>query len=379
MKIIYVHTEPWVSQSPAVTFVTYNAIGVANNGIETHLVVPNHSSGETAAELRAAFAVEAPASLRIHRLPHRRHWRFYREAIALIERLRDDETVVVTRALSFLPHLLELRSRQRLKVMFETHDYHWSPTLRRDVPFTRMWRKSLYERLCFPQLDGMICLMETQRTLYRRHLPRLPIEVLRTGLYDVIPPRSGKDEVFAYVGSLDAYKGVGQVLAAARFFGPDSRVVIIGGKNEGEKAALLDQANKLGLSGRVRITGWINKAELARELDDVKWGLVPLDGSFFNAHLTSPLKLFDFYARGIPVLASDLPTLRELVHDGETGFLLPEWDGADAQNALVTGRRNYARLVTGVLKKAEELRWSRRGAQLGRFCATLLGRGRIRR
>lgn len=362
-----------MSASPAVTFITYNAVGLAQNGIDTHLVVLNRSTEPTELLLQQQFGLPIPSHLSIQRITAPNHWGFYRQAIDYIVSLgQETATTIITRSLTFLPHLLRLRARMRsLRVVFETHDYHWRLSLRDDVRWRKIWKKSLYERFCFPRLDGMVCLTETQRTLYREHLPRLPIAVIRTGLNAVRKPTLPKSEIFAYVGSLDPHKGVDQVLRSARHLGPAAKFVIIGGKTDEEKKTLTDRARECGLEGRIRITGWIDKIRLAEELAHVKWGLVPLENNFFNAHLTSPLKLFDFASFGIPVFASDLPTLRELVIPGETGFLVDWNDGKALEKAAATCDKDYASMVEAVTTRAEDWRWIRRGERLASFCAHL--------
>ena len=49
---------------------------------------------------------------------------------------------------------------------------------------------------------------------------------------------------------------------------------------------------------------------------------------------TSPLKLFDYMAAGVPIVASDLPSLREVLRDGENALLANAGD-ADAFAAAV--------------------------------------------
>ena len=53
----------------------------------------------------------------------------------------------------------------------------------------------------------------------------------------------------------------------------------------------------------------------------------------------SPLKLFEYMAAGKPILASDIPALREVLRDGETALLLPP---GDAQAWAAAARRLLA-------------------------------------
>jgi len=42
-----------------------------------------------------------------------------------------------------------------------------------------------------------------------------------------------------------------------------------------------------------------------------------------SRYFTSPLKLFDYMAAGVPIVASDLPALREVLTDEENALLVP--------------------------------------------------------
>jgi glycosyltransferase involved in cell wall biosynthesis len=374
MKIIYVHTEPWISNSPGVTFITYNALGIAQNHIETHLIVVNNSAEETDVLLQQVFDTARPASLSIHRLDASSHWRFYRQAIALITRLLDDHTTIVTRAISFLPHLLWFRHHHHCKILYESHDFYWDLRQRPNIKKRKKWKHSLYESLFIPRTDGLICLQKTQKNLYRRYLPEnFPIAVLRTGIYRLwasdIPSRQN---VLAYIGSLDQHKGIDNVFKLARHLDNDYTIQIFGGKTETEMEIFRDLLSQEGLSERIHLTGWLTKSELHRSLTKVKWGLIPLHNTFFNAYLTSPLKLFDFYAHGIPVLVSDLPTLRELVEPGKTGFFVDWTDEASIVRALQISDQEYATMVNHILQRVQdELLWKQRGQHLLEFVSTL--------
>jgi len=65
------------------------------------------------------------------------------------------------------------------------------------------------------------------------------------------------------------------------------------------------------------VPDWYARAEIA---------LMPYQPSLSHAPSISPIKLFEAMAAGRPVVVSDLPALRELVTDGETGLLVPPAD-----------------------------------------------------
>jgi glycosyltransferase involved in cell wall biosynthesis len=375
MKIIYVHTEPWISNSPGVTFITYNALGIAQNRVETHLIVVNNSNEETDVLLQRIFDIARPSYLSIHRLDALSHWSFYRQAISIIERLLDDHTTIITRAISFLPHLLWFRRTHRCKILYESHDFYWDLRQRPDIKKKRRWKHSLYERHFIPRTDGLICLQKTQKNLYHCYLPEdFPIVVLRTGIHRLqasdIPSRQN---ILAYIGSLDPHKGIDNIFKFARHLPHEYTIHILGGKTEAELEAFQSRLSQEGLEEKICISGWLPKSELHSSLAKVKWGLIPLHDTFFNTYLTSPLKLFDFYAHGIPVLVSDLPTLRELVEHGKTGFFVDWTDEASIVRALQTSEQEYATMVAHILQRAQDdLLWKQRGRHLLEFVSTLL-------
>ena len=76
--------------------------------------------------------------------------------------------------------------------------------------------------------------------------------------------------------------------------------------------------------------------------------VLPLPDNLMARYFTSPLKLFDYMAAGAPIVASDLPTVREVLSDGDNALLVPPEDPA----ALATAIRRL--LVNGGL--ADRLR-----------------------
>lgn len=120
-----------------------------------------------------------------------------------------------------------------------------------------------------------------------------------------------------YAGTLMPFKGVGTLLQALAKVPPHPFHVLGGGE-------MLDtyrrQAAGLGLS-QVVFKGFLAGAELEAELSGAAYAVVPSECyETFSFAAQEPL------ARGIPVIASDLSALPELVQDGETGLLFPPGD-----------------------------------------------------
>ncbi len=109
-------------------------------------------------------------------------------------------------------------------------------------------------------------------------------------------------------GSLPAYKGVATVLAAldAGDWPVGARVVLVGG---GEAA--------IPAHPSLVVEPGVAASALGPRLARARVLLVPLVDNVFGRHLASPLKLWDALATAVPVVAPDLPTVREvLAHAG---------------------------------------------------------------
>ena len=59
-----------------------------------------------------------------------------------------------------------------------------------------------------------------------------------------------------------------------------------------------------------------------------------LDWQEVSARFTSPLKLFTYMASGIPIVASDIPSIREVLASDECFFFVPD-DAESLANTIV--------------------------------------------
>lgn len=127
--------------------------------------------------------------------------------------------------------------------------------------------------------------------------------------------------VLGFIGSFYAYEGLDLLLDAlpallARH--PDIRVLLVGGGPQDQ--ALKDRAARLGVADKVVFTGRVPHAEVGRYYDLVDLLTYPRHPMRLT-ELVTPLKPLEAMAQGRLLVASDVGGHRELIRDGETGWL----------------------------------------------------------
>ena len=144
-----------------------------------------------------------------------------------------------------------------------------------------------------------------------------------------------KDPIVLYAGTLYwAWKGVRTLIEAQRISGDKAWLVIVGGsplpRHLEEMKSLVES---LGLR-RVILTGFVPPAQVPAYLQAADVLVLPNSGAAEISRLyTSPLKLFEYLASGRPIIASDLPSIREILTHGRDGWLVPP----DDPSALAAG------------------------------------------
>ncbi|MBX3460085.1 MAG: glycosyltransferase [Planctomycetes bacterium] len=120
-------------------------------------------------------------------------------------------------------------------------------------------------------------------------------------------------QTVVYVGTLQFWKGLSTLLEAMAL-APGLRLRIVGG---GDDHALRERAAALGIAGRVEITGRVPQTRIPALCADALCAVHPLPPEIsISARFTSPLKLFEYMAMGLPIVAADVPSAREVLNDG---------------------------------------------------------------
>ena len=132
-----------------------------------------------------------------------------------------------------------------------------------------------------------------------------------------------------FIGRLDAVKGVPlllQAFAAVRARHPDAQLTLVG--DGPARAALEAQAVTLGITEATTFIGYRAQGEVAALMEQADMLVLP---SFAEG---LPVVLMEALASRIPVIATPVAGVSELVRDGETGLLVPPGDVDGLEDAL---------------------------------------------
>jgi len=84
------------------------------------------------------------------------------------------------------------------------------------------------------------------------------------------------------------------------------------------------RAEALGVSDRVFLMGRVEPEDLHRYACGADIGTVLLDGITLNHKYCRPNKLFNYFMAGLPVLATDLPEMTEIIRDADVGQVVTD-------------------------------------------------------
>lgn len=216
-------------------------------------------------------------------------------------------------------------SPRRNPLVFEVHDIPRSRFLFRRA----LARASLVVAITHAMKDDLVALGVVAE--------RIVVSPDAVDLEDFAHPQSQADarhrlglpldkKVALYVGRIDGWKGTDTFFVASELLSDDVLSVVIGG--EAKKIESL-----AARYSRVRFLGSRPYHELADNMAAADVLVLPNSGKFdISARYTSPLKLFAYMTSGKPIVASDLPSIREVIDDTSAYMVLPDDPAALAES-----------------------------------------------
>ena len=253
--------------------------------------------------------------------------------------------------------------------------YHY-PAVADDHELLRKLRHQ--EQVCLEAADLIITVSDVNAAhLVSRGVDAQRIRVIRNGvdpdIFQTRPPspimHDGPLQVL-YCGTLSAWQGVQHAVEAVALLrrDHDAELTLVGPGRPRQKKALQELIWKLGLSDHVTLLPAVTQTELNARQQKADVIVAPLTRNDRNVvQGCCPLKVIEAMASGTPVIASDLPVVRELASENEVLFAKPGSAKSlkDAMLRLLHEPWQAQFLAARAARQARtEFCWSRSVAQL---------------
>lgn len=217
------------------------------------------------------------------------------------------------------------------------HHVH-QDVFRHSLPKPLAWFAGVLEKdlmaLAYKNVTFITVSESSRKDIWKLGLGGAGIEVAYPGvdLSSLTPKFEAKNSVptILYFGRLKYYKSVDILIKAFKKVAekiPTAKLIIAGSGEEGTN--LKELAKRLGLDQKVEFKGRVSNEDKTTLLQEA-WVLV--NPSFMEGW---GITTIEANACGTPIIASNVPGLRDSVKDGETGYLVPRGDAGAFSEKII--------------------------------------------
>ena len=387
MHVAYLDPHPVPDNCPEALQILYTVDALGALGARVTLVTPKPGS---VADTRAILGHELSANVMLRHLESRRGlWRwlrsnqpFYRMAGGELKTFGAD--AVLVRNLKMAEHLL--RHAPNVPLFFETHELfaqgyreeHPRMSLRQHHKLAVLAQR---EEFVYRNAKGLIALtpllVEDIRKMYRVETPAV-VAPDGVDLEQARAPVSTAPHTtpwLLYLGSLHPWKGVDTLVRAMAHVKQPAELHVVGG-NATRIKELRALADEFDVTRRVVFHGPVEPGRRFEYIHRADICLLPLTDTGLGGRYTSPLKLFEYMAAGKAIIASDLPSMRQVLTPERDALLVPTGEPggfADAVERLLANAGLRSRLGAAAKARVEGFTWRRRCETILHFINERLG------
>jgi glycosyltransferase involved in cell wall biosynthesis len=169
-----------------------------------------------------------------------------------------------------------------------------------------------------------------------------------------------QEKIIVYAGQLFDWKGVDTLIESAAFLPSDHVIHIVGGSGQDLERCKRLAAHLPSPSAKIVFHGLRPKEEIPTWLRAATLVVIPNSGRFeVSIRDTSPLKLFEALAAGAAIVASDLPSIREVMEEGGAVAFTPPDDPQTLAKTINRLTADVSHIET--MRQAAELFFVRTG------------------
>lgn len=250
--------------------------------------------------------------------------------------------IIYVRHLKPALHLLK-NPIKSAKVIFECHEIFHQTTEATNKTAVILEQ----ERLVYEKAHGLVfinaCLQKVINDTFSATSPQQTVAYL-SGQIPLQNSSSKKsfsstNRDIYYIGNFFPWKGAHILIEAMQQL-PHYHLHLIGGDEEKRSQELRSLAQQFDIQNQITFYGHQSESFVKNTLlNQAQIVVVPNTPSPY-AQFTSPLKLFEAFTANTTLVASDLPSIRELTHHGQAAFLSPAGDAKTLAQTILLANEN---------------------------------------
>ena len=273
--------------------------------------------------------------------------------------------LIFSNDLDTLPAAFLASRIKRKKLIYDTHEYFTEmPELVGRKRVQAIWKA--FERTIFPKLNNIITVNDSIARLYAGEYHK-EIHVVRN-----IPPAFHPEKIKSRTElglpednmililqgtGINIDRGAEEIVLAMKYM-ENIMLLIVGSGDVLTK--LKDMVRSEKLEEKVMFRPKMPFEELRQYTMNANLGLALDKDTNLNYRFSLPNKLFDYIHSRIPVLASDLPEIKEIIEKYDIGFFIPNHTPqaiAETVNRIFENKSRYQTVKLNTGKAGKELPW----------------------
>lgn len=344
-KILYTAFDIVPSPKGASTHILHNIRGLVNRNYAVHLITPNDGLLPTEDTIEGAQVTRVSQDLTQNFLARAAH---FGKSVLTHLTLHPDYDIVHFRNIWDGLHIAQNKKRFGYKTLFEVNGlpsielkYHY-PRIDSDL----LSKIKEQEIATLHLSDAIICPSNVTRDyIASLGLNRKLVTVIPNGVSPSdfsptpLPIRDDRVPVLLYIGTLADWQGLDIVIKALpKILAQRAvRLHIVGRGRSRQRKVLSKQIRKLGVEGSVTVQQAIPHHEIPALIADSDICVAPLGLNDRNVTQGAcPIKVLEYMAAGRPLLASNMPIVRELVREDMDALLFSPNDPDDLARQVLT-------------------------------------------
>ena len=344
-RVLYTAFDIVPSPKGASTHILHNIRGLVNSQFNVHLITPNDGLLSPEDTIEGARVMRIPQDLSQNFLARAVH---FGKAVMSHLALYPDYDVVHFRNVWDGFHITQNKSKYGYKTIFEVNGlpsvelkYHY-PGVEADI----LVKVKEQELAALHLSDAILCPSRVTRDyIASLGLDRKLVNVISNGVSPSdfsatpLPERNGRVPTLLYIGTLADWQGLDVLIKALPKILEQQpvRIQIVGRGRSRQRKMLAKQIRKLGLEEHVIVQAAVPHHEIPALIASADICVAPLGLNDRNiTQGACPIKVLEYMAAGRPLLASNMPIVRELVREDVDALLFSPNDPDDlARQALV--------------------------------------------